>query len=75
MVENLIKLNQDKIKYYTSIHDEKNLKKHQIIQNILSEPKAFNKMPIEMAYGILLDLGFERSNLAKIYYELTRNNI
>ena len=68
MIESLRLLNNKLIKLNTS--NATNLKKHKLIQKILSDDKCFFKMEIEYAYSILRDLGIPEKDLKMVYMEL-----
>lgn len=68
MLEKLRVINSKLIELYTS--DEVKLKKHKLIEKILSDEKCFFKMSIEQAYAVLRDLGLREEDLKDIYSEL-----
>lgn len=68
MIENLRLLNNKLIEL--NVHNATNLKKHKLIQKILSDDKCFFKMEIEYAYSILRDLGIPEKDLKMVYMEL-----
>lgn len=65
MIEKLRQINDKLIEL--NLNNEKNLKKHQIIKEILSDEKCFFKISIEHAYSILRDLGIKESALKDTY--------
>lgn len=71
MQEQLKQQNQKLIKEYKERGNELELSKQIAISHILEEPNAFKKMPIELAYSILADLGYSEEDFEKIYIMLT----
>ena len=68
MMEKYQDINNKLINYYENIHDEKNLKKHLIIRDILKNEDCFFKMSIDEAFSILKDLKIE--NVKQEYQQL-----
>lgn len=52
------------------ISSKEELKKYELIKEILKEDDCFFKMDIEDAYSILRDLGFEDEDVKNIYSKL-----
>lgn len=50
--------------------NEKNIKKHLLIREILKDKNCFLKMDIEYAYAILRDLEFKEEELKDVYSQL-----
>ena len=68
MIEELIKINERLL-----LENDNNIKekeKYLIIKKILNKEKAFLKMNIEYAYGILRDLNVPEENIKNIYFQL-----
>lgn len=68
MIEELKKINEKLL-----LKNDNNIKekeKHLIIKKILNKEKAFLKMNIEYAYGILRDLNVPEENIKNIYFQL-----
>lgn len=68
MIEELKRINERLL-----LENDNNIKekeKHLIIKKILNKEKAFLKMNIEYAYGILRDLNVSEENIKKIYFQL-----
>ena len=68
MIEELKRINERLI-----LENDNNIKekeKHLIIKKILNKEKAFLKMNIEYAYGILRDLNVPEENIKNIYFQL-----
>lgn len=68
MMEKYRDINNKLINYYENIHDEKNLKKHLIIRDILKNEDCFFKMSIDEAFSILKDLKI--TNVKQEYQQL-----
>lgn len=68
MINKLRELNEKMLIRYDN--DEKNLRKYQIIKEILNDDKCFFNIPIEYAYSILRDLEIEESKIKDVYKEL-----
>ena len=68
MIEELKKINEKLL-----LKNDNNIKekeKYLIIKKILNKEKAFLKMNIEYAYGILRDLNVPEENIKNIYFQL-----
>ena len=68
MIEDLKRINERLI-----LENDNNIKekeKHLIIKKILNKEKAFLKMNIEYAYGILRDLNVPEESIKNIYFQL-----
>lgn len=68
MIEELKRINERLI-----LENDNNIKekeKYLIIKKILNKEKAFLKMNIEYAYGILRDLNVPEENIKNIYFQL-----
>lgn len=68
MIEELKKINERLL-----LENDNNIKekeKYLIIKKILNKEKAFLKMNIEYAYGILRDLNVPEENIKNIYFQL-----
>jgi hypothetical protein len=68
MIEELKRINERLI-----LENDNNIKekeKHLIIKKILNKEKAFLKMNIEYAYGILRDLNVPEESIKNIYFQL-----
>lgn len=68
MIEELKRINERLL-----LENDNNIKekeKHLIIKKILNKEKAFLKMNIEYAYGILRDLNVPEENIKNIYFQL-----
>lgn len=68
MIEKLQLLNDNFIA--TLQNNPQELKKHQLIKDILNNKDCFLNMEIEVAYSILRDLQIPETELKKIYLEL-----
>lgn len=68
MMEKYRDINNKLINYYENIHDEKNLKKHLIVRDILKNEACFFKMSIDEAFSILKDLKI--TNVKQEYQQL-----
>ena len=68
MMEKYQDINNKLINYYENIHDEKSLKKHLIIRDILKNEDCFFKMSIDEAFSILKDLKI--ANVKQEYQQL-----
>jgi hypothetical protein len=68
MIEELKRINERLL-----LENDNNIKekeKYLIIKKILNKEKAFLKMNIEYAYGILRDLNVPEENIKNIYFQL-----
>lgn len=68
MIEELKRINERLL-----LENDNNIKekeKYLIIKKILNKEKAFLKMNIEYAYGILRDLNIPEENIKNIYFQL-----
>ena len=68
MIEELKKINERLL-----LENDNNIKekeKYLIIKKILNKEKAFLKMNIEYAYGILRDLNIPEESIKNIYFQL-----
>ena len=68
MIEELKKINERLL-----LENDNNIKekeKYLIIKKILNKEKAFLKMNIEYAYGILRDLNVPEESIKNIYFQL-----
>ena len=68
MIEQLKKINERLL-----LENDNNIKekeKYLIIKKILNKEKAFLKMNIEYAYGILRDLNVPEESIKNIYFQL-----
>ena len=68
MIEELKRINERLL-----LENDNNIKekeKHLIIKKILNKEKAFLKMNIEYAYGILRDLNVPEESIKNIYFQL-----
>lgn len=68
MIEELKRINERLL-----LENDNNIKekeKYLIIKKILDKEKAFLKMNIEYAYGILKDLNISEENIKNIYFQL-----
>ena len=68
MIEELKRINERLL-----LKNDNNIKekeKYLIIKKILNKEKAFLKMNIEYAYGILRDLNVPEENIKNIYFQL-----
>ena len=68
MIEELKRINERLL-----LENDNNIKekeKYLIIKKILNKEKAFLKMNIEDAYGILRDLNVPEENIKNIYFQL-----
>ena len=68
MIEELKKINERSL-----LENDNNIKekeKYLIIKKILNKEKAFLKMNIEYAYGILRDLNVPEESIKNIYFQL-----
>lgn len=68
MIEELKKINEKLL-----LKNDNNIKekeKYLIIKKILNKEKAFLKMNIEYAYGILKDLNISEENIKNVYFQL-----
>ena len=68
MIEELKRINERLL-----LENDNNIKekeKYLIIKKILNKEKAFLKMNIEYAYGILRDLNGPEENIKNIYFQL-----
>lgn len=68
MIEELKRINERLL-----LKNDNNIKekeKYLIIKKILNKEKAFLKMNIEYAYGILRDLNIPEENIKSIYFQL-----
>lgn len=68
MIEELKRINERLL-----LKNDNNIKKKEkylIIKKILNKEKAFLKMNIEYAYGILRDLNIPEENIKSIYFQL-----
>ncbi|MBF0986968.1 MAG: hypothetical protein HXK72_01325 [Clostridiales bacterium] len=68
MIEELKKINEKLL-----LKNDNNIKekeKYLIIKKILNKEKAFLKMNIEYAYGILRDLNVPEESIKNIYFQL-----
>ena len=68
MIEELKKINERLL-----LENDNNIKekeKYLIIKKILNKEKAFLKMNIEYAYGILRDLKIKEEDIEKVYFKL-----
>lgn len=68
MIEELKKINERLLLENDNNINEK--EKYLIIKKILNKEKAFLKMNIEYAYGILRDLNVPEESLKNIYFQL-----
>ena len=68
MIDKLRQINNGLIQKNASNKEE--LKKQKLIQKLLKDDNCFFKIGIEVAFGILKDLGFENEDLTKVYSEL-----
>ena len=65
------KLNELTDKYIVMNKDNtKEIKKYQLIKEIINKKDSFLNMDIEYAYSILRDLGIEEKDLKKVYIKL-----
>ena len=64
--KNLIELCDEKLKNATS----QDLKKFESIKKILSHEDCFDKIQFEVAYNILIDLGFKKNEAMDLYKKL-----
>lgn len=67
MLEQLRKVAQLKISQANNLEEKQ---KYEIIEKILAENDCFQKMQTEIAYNLLLDLGFSNEEVKKIYNEI-----
>ena len=68
MIEELKRINERLL-----LENDNNIKekeKYLIIKKILNKEKAFLKMNIEYAYGILRDLNVPEENIKNFYFQL-----
>ena len=68
MIEELKRINERLL-----LENDNNIKekeKYLIIKKILNKEKAFLKMNIEYAYGILKDLNISEENIKNVYFQL-----
>lgn len=68
MIEELKRINERLL-----LENDNNIKekeKYLIIKKILNKEKAFLKMNIEYAYGILRDLNIPEESIKNIYFQL-----
>lgn len=70
MIEKLKKTNELMIKL--NKENEKILKRHLLIKDILKVDNCFLQMSIEYAYSILRDLGIKEDDLKNVYCELIK---
>lgn len=68
MIEELKKINERLLLENDNNINEK--EKYLIIKKILNKEKAFLKMNIEYAYGILRDLNVPEESIKNIYFQL-----
>ena len=68
MIEELKRINERLLLENDNNINEK--EKYLIIKKILNKEKAFLKMNIEYAYGILKDLNISEENIKNVYFQL-----
>ena len=68
MIEELKKINERLL--LENANNIKEKEKYLIIKKILNKEKAFLKMNIEYAYGILRDLNVPEESIKNIYFQL-----
>ncbi len=74
MIKKLREINNKLILKYKLANNNEQLLKQRVINKLLQNDNCFFEMPIETAYMILADLGFEKNNLKNTYLELTKPN-
>ena len=74
-IQKLRDICQDKLLTSRLNKDSKAEANFKSIQNILEYDDAFNKLHIDVAVNILLDLGFNLKDCKKIFKSIISNNI
>lgn len=72
MIEKLRKVSKIKLNSSNDIND---MDKYEIICRILQDDDCFKKMKTETAYKLLEDLGFELSDVKRIYNDIIFDEI
>lgn len=74
IIEFLQQKNDDILKKYISVADNKNIEKHTAIKNILKQKNAFDKIDCAVALNILIDILQDKNQALETYKNLLFND-